>query len=201
MNAILIVIAVLMTVGIVRLVLWPAPAARPSRSRRGGRPEWIREAPVGRSEATRRSLELLRSVVNEDEWAMFTDLGFMCVTGRRFRRDGREALPRYRYLIYPHLPLVALLPRSMAPVREYCIQFPEAGLEDADGQLPVGDDVLAKWMTVRADEDRLLAFANVCNAGCQIQLNQIERDIRRFVRWQAARERPAEPAPAFTARY
>ena len=33
--------------------------------------------------------------------------------------------PRYRYLIYPHLPVVALLPRSMAPVREYCVQFPD----------------------------------------------------------------------------
>jgi hypothetical protein len=87
----------------------------------------------------------------------------------------------------------------MAPVREYCIQFPEVELAGPDGLLPTGDDLLAKWMTVRADEDRLVAFANVCNAGCQIPLNQIERDLRRLARWQALRE-PA-PSPAMTARY
>ena len=174
------------------------PVARPLRRRA---PDWAHEAPVGRGEAERRSLHLLRSVINEDEWRMFTELGFLCVTGRRFRRDGREALPRYRYLIYPHLPLVALLPRSMAPVREYCIQFPELDLDEDDGRLPTGDDVLAKWMTVRSDEDRLLAFANVSNAGCQIPLSQVERDIRRLARWQSEHTPEREPAPAFTARY
>lgn len=153
-------------------------------------------------EAERRSLDLLRSVVNPDEWEMFQALGFICVTGRRFRRDGREAIPRYRYLVYPHLPLVAVLPRSMAPVREYCIQFPEtSGLDGDDARLPTGDDVLAKWMTVRADEDRLLAFANVSNAGCQIPLNQIERDLRRLARWRAINESELELAPAISARY
>lgn len=171
------------------------------RAARHRTPAWASEAPVGRSEADHRSLELLRSVVNDDEWAMFTDLGFICATGRRFRRDGREALPRYRYLIYPHLPLVALLPRSMAPVREYCIQFPELDGDDEAGTLPLGDDVLAKWMTVRADEDRLLTWANVSNAGCQIPLSRIERDIRRLARWQAARGGAHEPGPAMTARY
>ncbi len=198
MNAIPVVVVTALLVVAARLVFsWPPPRRiRPGRRRAPG---WAREAPVSRDEAERRSLELLRSVVNPDEWEMFTDLGFVCVTGRRFRRDGREALPRYRYLIYPHLPLVALLPRSMAPVREYCIQFPEVELAGPDGLLPTGDDLLAKWMTVRADEDRLVAFANVCNAGCQIPLNQIERDLRRLARWQALRE-PA-PSPAMTARY
>lgn len=198
MNAIPVVVVTALLAVAIRLVLFPPPGrARPRRRRV---PEWAREPPVSRDEAERRSLELLRSVVNPDEWEMFTDLGFICVTGRRFRRDGREALPRYRYLIYPHLPLVALLPRSMAPVREYCIQFPEVEL-GGDGLLPTGDDVLAKWMTVRADEDRLVAFANVCNAGCQIPLNQIERDLRRLTRWQALREPAPELAPAMSARY
>lgn len=178
-----------------------SPAATRQRTRRPRLPEWAREAPVGQAEADRRSLDLLRSVVNDDEWTMFTELGFLCVTGRRFRRDGREALPRYRYLIYPYLPLVALLPRSMAPVREYCIQFPDIALSGPDGLLPIGDDVLAKWMTVRADEDRLLAFANVSNAGCQIPLNQIERDLRRFSRWQALHQPTEVAGPSITARY
>ncbi len=198
MNAIPVVVVTALLAVAIRLVLFPPPGR--SRPRRRRTPEWAGEAPVSHDEAEHRSRELLRSVVNPDEWEMFTDLGFICVTGRRFRRDGREALPRYRYLIYPHLPLVALLPRSMAPVREYCIQFPELELSGTDGLLPTGDDVLAKWMTVRADEDRLVAFANVCNAGCQIPLNQIERDLRRLARWQALRE-PAEAAPAMSARY
>ena len=74
----------------------------------------------------------------------------------------------------------------MAPVREYCVQFP-----DRDGAgtplLPRGDDVLAKWMTLRADEDRLLSYANVGNAGCQVPLSRIERDIARLERWTARR--------------
>lgn len=199
MSAIPVVVVTALLVVTLRLIIWP-PSGRP-RARRRRTPDWAHEAPVSREEAERRSLELLQSVVNPEEWEMFTDLGFICVTGRRFRRDGREALPRYRYLIYPHLPLVALLPRSMAPVREYCIQFPEVELEGLDGLLPTGDDVLAKWMTVRADEDRLVAFANVCNAGCQVPLNQIERDLRRFARWQALREPAPHAAPAMTARY
>ena len=178
-----------------------SPAATRRRPLRRRLPEWALEAPVGEAEADRRSLELLRSVINEDEWAMFTSLGFLCVTGRRFRRDGREALPCYRYLIYPHLPLVALLPRSMAPVREYCIQFPDLIMEGPDGLLPIGDDMLAKWMTVRADEDRLLAFANVSNAGCQIPLNQIERDLRRLARWHALHHSSEDIGPTITARY
>lgn len=197
MTAVPIVIGAGLVAVSARLLVRP----RTVRGLRRQAPSWAREAPVSRPEAERRSIELLRSVVNPDEWAMFEALGFICVTGRRFRADGREAIPRYRYLIYPHLPLVALLPRSMAPVREYCIQFPETGLGGSDGLLPTGDDVLAKWMTVRADEDRLLAFANVCNAGCQIPLSQIERDLRRLARWRALHAREPDAAPAISARY
>jgi hypothetical protein len=125
-------------------------------------------------------------VVNADEWAMYRDLGFICVGGRRVG-VGPAAAPRYRYLIYPHLPVVALLPRSLAPVREYCIQFPEAGAPHPRRILPSGDDVLAKWMTLRSDEARLLAYANVGSPGCQVPLARIERDVARYQRWRARR--------------
>jgi hypothetical protein len=117
---------------------------------RASRPSWLTEPRLSAEEAERRSLELLRSVVNPEEWSMFDDLGFICVAGRRPPRPGRPAPPgpRYRYLIYPHLPVVALLPRSMAPVREYCIQFPERARDGGAEALPAGDDVLAKWMTL-----------------------------------------------------
>jgi hypothetical protein len=189
------VVLLVVTLGALAAVL-----ARPAWGRggeRGRRPPaaWLREPPVSPDEAERRALELLRSVVNPDEWKMFRDLGFICVVGRRGRRPGRPAdgPPRYRYLIYPHLPVVALLPRSLAPVREYCVQFPDRSGPDTP-LLPPGDDVLAKWMTLRADEDRLLAFANVASAGCQVPLSRIERDLRRLERWRSRQN--GSPGPS-----
>ncbi len=164
------------------------------RPRRAPRAPWLREPPVGHREAERRSLELLRSCVNPDEWEMFSQLGFICVTGRRPGRDGAPS--RYRYLIYPHLPVVALLPRSLAPVREYCVLFPERG---GPPTLPTGDDVLAKWMTLRADESRLLAYANVSSPGCQIPLGRIERDVLRYREWLSERQGRADRAGTRTA--
>ncbi len=87
---------------------------RPGRTPRGHRREgadgaaaWLREPPLPPEDAERRALDLLRSVVNEDEWEMFRDLGFICVAGRRRRRDAAPGDPaRYRYLVYPHLPVV-----------------------------------------------------------------------------------------------
>ena len=119
------VIALVMALGGLAMAM-----ARPARAARGRRragpalPRWVSEAPLSREAAEQRSLDLLRSVVNRDEWDMFRDLGFICVAGRRPGR-APDGPPRYRYLIYPHLPVVALLPRSMAPVREYCVQFPD----------------------------------------------------------------------------
>ena len=161
------------------------PGSRPHR----GPPDWIRERPLRPEEAERRSMELLRSVVNPDEWEMFRDLGFICASGRRRASRGRRAdgPPGHRYLIYPHLPVVALLPRSMAPVREYCVHFPDRRGPGGAAALPAGDDVLAKWMTLRADEERLLSFANVAGAGCQVPLSRIERDLVRLERWRARR--------------
>lgn len=156
------------------------------RPRRRGAPSVPRERPLPPTEADRRALALLRSVVNPEEWAMFRDLGFICVAGHRPAGRATGDGPRHRYLIYPHLPVVALQPRSLAPVREYCIQFPEVD-DERRRPLPTGDDVLAKWMTLRGDEDRLLAYANVANVGCQVPLGRIERDLGRLERWERAR--------------
>lgn len=185
------VIMLVLTLGALAFVIGRPAHLRGLRLRRGRRalPSWVRESPVSPHEADRRSLALLRSVVNPDEWEMFRQLGFICVTGRRGPRSGRPpgGPPRYRYLIYPHLPVVALLPRSMAPVREYCVQFPDRDAAGGTPLLPEGDDVLAKWMTLRADEDRLLSYANIGNAGCQVPLSRIERDLKRLERWHARR--------------
>ena len=50
------------------------PSARRQQAGRRRPPTWVREAPVSQAEADRRSLDLMRSVVNDDEWAMFTEL-------------------------------------------------------------------------------------------------------------------------------
>ena len=186
---------------VVALGMLATVMARPARTAHARRravramPSWVHEPPLRSEEAERRSLELLRSVVNPDEWDQFCELGFICVTGKRGRRPGSppDSPPRYRYLIYPHLPVVALLPRSMAPVREYCVQFPDRTGMPGGPLLPVGDDVLAKWMTLRADEDRLLSYANVGGAGCQVPLSTVERDLERLERWRRRREDGEDP--------
>ncbi len=183
----LVVLLLVVSLGALALAMRGGLRLPAAAMRRTTRPSWVREAPVSRPEAERRSLELLRSVVNTEEWEMFRDLGFICVAGHRPSR-GPDALPRHRYLIYPHLPLVALLPRSLAPVRECCVRFPE---RDGAPELPTGDDVLAKWMSLRADEERLLRHANISSPGCQIPLGQIERDIARLRRWERRRNAAA----------
>ena len=65
--------------------------------------------------AEQRARELLRSCVNEEEWEMYRDLGFLRVWG------GQAAGPEegwdlggapYAYLVYPHKPIVAYLPQT-----------------------------------------------------------------------------------------
>ena len=56
--------------------------------------------------AEQRARELLRSCVNDEEWAMYRDLGFIRVRG---------ATAGYAYLVYPHKPVVAYLPRDRPP--------------------------------------------------------------------------------------
>src|SRR4051812_1948328 len=70
--------------------------------------------------AEQRAGERLRSCVNDEEWGMSRDLGFIRVFGRMARRAGRPILPArddsggapYAYLIYPHKPIVAFVPKT-----------------------------------------------------------------------------------------
>src|SRR3954453_14495833 len=59
--------------------------------------------------AEQRARELLRSCVNAEEWAMYRDLGFIRVEGKRTIPSGPAP---YAYLIYPHKPIVSYVPAS-----------------------------------------------------------------------------------------
>src|SRR5829696_5913494 len=70
-----------------------------------------------------RARELLRSCVNDEEWAMYRDLGFIRVAGKHARREGDRGpgAPAYAYLVYPHKPIVAYVPGSGQLLTEYCV--------------------------------------------------------------------------------
>jgi hypothetical protein len=162
--------------------------------------------------AEQRARELLRSCVNEEEWAMYRDLGFLRVwsppggawAGDGVRRgeargaagDGaaREARAshgateaRYAYLLYPHKPIVAYVPQTGALLNEYCVAFPDHTRPYGSARLPDADDVLAKWMALTADERRLIADANMHLPGRQVDPEQVREDLERLARWEHER--------------
>ena len=130
--------------------------------------------------AEQRARELLRSCVNEHEWAMYRDLGFL----RVFGRSGE----RYAYLIYPHKPIVAYVPRTGALLSEYCVAFPDHSRPYGSARLPDSDDVLAKWMALIADERGLIADANMHLPGRQVDPGRVRRDLARLARWESVRD-------------
>jgi hypothetical protein len=141
--------------------------------------------------AEQRARELLKSCVNEEEWAMYRDLGFIRVWG------GQAGLPAeaasdlrgvpYAYLIYPHKPIVAYLPQTGQLLNEYCVEFPDETKPYGSARLPDSDDVLAKWMALRGDERRLIAEANLHLPGRQVDPRQVQRDLWRLGRWERER--------------
>src|ERR1700704_6974483 len=78
--------------------------------------------------AEQRARQLLRSCVNDEEWAMYRDLGFIRVWGTQADgpddAGGTGGAP-YAYLIYPHRPVVAYLAQTHRLLNEYCVQFPD----------------------------------------------------------------------------
>src|ERR671923_44581 len=144
--------------------------------------------------AEQRARELLKSCVNEEEWAMYRDLGFLRVWGGQSDTVGEMRGVDYAYLIYPHKPIVAYLPQTGRLLNEYCVEFPDETRPYGSARLPDSDDVLAKWMALKGDERRLVAEANLHLPGRQIDPKQVQRDIWRLGRWE--RERLARRAAA-----
>ena len=162
--------------------------ARREARRRGEAPPYD---PGRERRAEQRARELLKSCVNEEEWAMYRDLGFIRLWG------GQAGLPAdtardlrgvpYAYLIYPHKPLVAYLPMTGQLLNEYCVEFPDETRPYGSARLPDSDDVLAKWMALKGDERGLISKANLHLPGRQLDPRQVQRDIWRLGRWERER--------------
>jgi hypothetical protein len=138
--------------------------------------------------AEQRARELLRSCVNAEEWGMYRDLGFIRVTGRHTRRElDRGARAAYAYLVYPHKPIVAYVPESGQLLSEYCVEFPDMTGSGGRHRLPASDDVLAKWMALTSDEDRVIRRANMHLVGRQLDPARVRRDLWRLAEWERRR--------------
>jgi hypothetical protein len=161
--------------------------------------------------AEQRARQLLQSCVNEEEWSMYRDLGFIRVWGAMAQapkrpgevaQDPRTGAP-YAYLVYPHKPIVAYLPQTRELLNEYCVAFPDETRPYGSARLPDSDDVLAKWMALTGDERHLVATANMHLPGRQVDPRQVRRDLWRLQMWErerTTRERRREgtgslPAP------
>jgi hypothetical protein len=144
--------------------------------------------------AEQRARQLLQSCVNDEEWAMYRDLGFIRVWGAQADGPGAGGAP-YAYLIYPHKPIVAYLPQTRELLNEYCVEFPDQTRPYGSALLPVSDDVLAKWMALTGDERRIIADSNMHLPGRQVDPKQVRRDLWRLGEWERERAR-SEPRAA-----
>jgi hypothetical protein len=185
--SIIVVVVLLWEVG------WPVLAERIARWRaRRARIEVDGYDPGRERRAEQRARTLLRSCVNEEEWAMYRDLGFIRVWGGLAEgplrdRDGGGA--PYAYLVYPHKPIVAYLPQTRRLLSEYCVTFPDETRPYGSARLPDSDDVLAKWMALTGDERRIIASANMHLPGRQVDPKQVRRDLWRLGQWEQERLR------------
>ncbi|WP_354701926.1 hypothetical protein DSM112329_02268 [Paraconexibacter sp. AEG42_29] len=157
--------------------------------------------------AEQRARQLLRSCVNEEEWAMYRDLGFIRVWGGLAEgpepgvSEQTDGGAPYAYLVYPHKPIVAYLPQTRQLLNEYCVEFPDETRPYGSPRLPDSDDVLAKWMALTGDERRLIASSNMHLPGRQVDPKQARRDLWRLSEWERsrlARERRSAPSSPAT---
>jgi hypothetical protein len=182
----LIALVLAMPLALRRLEQWRAD--RPQR-RRGDAHSLDELYDPGRERrAEQRARELLRSCVNDEEWGMYRDLGFIRVAGRHARREiDRGARAAYAYLVYPHKPIVAYVPHSGQLLSEYCVEFPDLTGSGGRHRLPASDDVLAKWMALTSDEDRVIRRANMHLIGRQLDPARVRRDLWRLAEWERRR--------------
>jgi hypothetical protein len=163
---------------------------RRMRARRQRVPTTLAYDPGRERRAEARARALLRSCVDEEEWAMYRDLGLIRVWGAQADGPGDAdgtGGAAYAYLIYPHRPIVAYLAQTDRLLGEYCVAFPDETRPYGSARLPDSDDVLAKWMALTGDERRLIAAANMHLPGRQLDPDQVRRDLWRLSQWERSR--------------
>ena len=175
----IVIVALLWEIAIPRL----DDLAERRRARRRHVPNGAGWDPGRERRAEQRARELLRSCVNEEEWGMYRDLGFIRVWGR-----GNGGRAPYAYLVYPHKPVIAYLPQTRELLNEYCVEFPDETRPYGSARLPESDDVLAKWMALTGDEERLVRNANLHMPGRQVDPRAVRRDLWRLSEWERKRE-------------
>jgi hypothetical protein len=163
-----------------------AARVRRRRTRAAHRPQQRLDPGVERR-AELKARALLRSIVNPEEWEMYRDLGFIRVVGQGSGKSAEPVVGAFSYLIYPHKPIVAYLPGSNSLLSEYCVEFPDRSDRLYGPKLPDSDDVLAKWMLITADEERLLRGANMHLPGRQVDPQRVRRDLWRLAEWERTR--------------
>ena len=128
--------------------------------------------------AEQRARELLRSTAGQGALEMYERFGLLSV-----RND------RYGYLIYPQRPIVAYDADTGEPLSEFCVRFRDGSEPEAGERLPDADDVLAKWMALRADEHELIGTANVHPLGRQLDPEMVRRDLFQVRAFQGEAEK------------
>ena len=184
----------LVAIALLSDLIYPRIAELWSRSRAGRQRAPQLDFDPGRERrAEQRARELLRSCVNDEEWAMYRELGFIRVWGSQAGNAHAQAQAgaEYAYLIYPHRPIVAFMAQTGRLLGEYCVTFPDETRPYGSSRLPDSDDVLAKWMALTGDEHRLISEANMHLPGRQVDPSQVSRDLWRLSRWERARMRDA----------
>ena len=188
------VVAAVLARDVLASTLRPAIGRWRSRLAAADRNEEVAAYDPGRERrAEQRARELLRSCVDEESWEMYRDLGFLRVWGSDGSGTGAgHGVAPYAYLIYPHKPIVAYVPRSSRLLSEYCVDFPDTDRPYGSARLPASDDVLAKWMALTADERRLIENANLHLAGRQHDPDAVRSDIAALGRWEFDRRRRSD---------
>jgi hypothetical protein len=128
--------------------------------------------------AERRAEELLSDVLGAEAFEAYRALGFLHCFGAT--SDGE---PAYGYLIYPHKPIVSFDAATGELLNEHCVSFPDRDEPEGGRRLPDADDVLAKWMALRADERGLINEANMHLPGRQLDPGHVRRDLVRLSEW------------------
>ena len=131
--------------------------------------------PARERRAEERARELLRSTAGDEALEMYERLGFLSI-----EHEGGE----YGYLIYPHRPIVGYDARSGELLSEYCVRFLDGTDSEEGERLPDADDVLAKWLALRMDEQHTLRTANVHPLGRQLDPAMVRRDLSALRQWQ-----------------